>query len=293
MPRFARLACPLDGEPLTLGERSLSCANGHSFDLARQGYVHLLPVQQKKSRAPGDSMAMVAARQRFLDAGHYAAIAAMLTDRMLAVMPDQGPATVLDAGCGEGYYLDRVHAALLAQGCQADVDLIGIDIAKPAVLAAARRSRAPTWVVASNARPPMLPGTVDLLLCLFGFPNYPAFARVLRAGGRILLVDPGPDHLIELRELLYPQVRRSPPPSLQAAEQAGFELEDAQPLSFRTGALSRAALDDLLLMTPHLYRASAAGKTAVRTVDTLDLTVDVIFRQLRLSKGRLQNSALP
>lgn len=290
MPRFSHLACPLDGQPLTLTNKSLTCPDGHTYDVARQGYVHLLPVQQKKSRAPGDSAVMVEARSRFLDAGHYQPIADLLADRVSFMLPADGPAVVVDAGCGDGYYLEQLQRRLAGRSPHHGLDLIGLDIAKPAVLAAARRSRACTWLVASNVRPPILPGSVDLVLCLFGFPNYAAFARILRPGGRILLVDPGPEHLIELREILYPEVRRTPPPSLREAEQAGLQLMDTRPLRFRTGQLSRSALNNLLAMTPHGYRASAAGKAAMAAVDTLDLTADVIFRELRLSNSGIAES---
>lgn len=271
------LACPLDGLALERGEHRLCCANGHSFDVARQGYVNLLPVQNKKSRTPGDSTAMVEARRRFLDAGFYAPIAHHLQALVLPHLPE-GDACVVDAGCGEGYYLNQLHMALTESGHTAS--LIGLDIAKPAVIAATRRNRQITWLVASNANPAIVPGTVDLILCMFGFPVYPAFAALLKPGGRLLLVDAGPEHLLQLREVIYPEVRKSAPPTLDKAQQAGFTLSHSEPLRYQTAALERAQIADLLVMTPHLYRASHAGKEAAAQLSSLRLTVDVVFRVL-------------
>jgi len=282
---FHQLACPLDGLPLTRHDRQLLCPDGHSFDIARQGYANLLPVQHKKSRHPGDSQAMVEARVAFLDSGAYAPIAEQLAQSAAAVLPAQDEVCVLDAGCGDGYYLDRLFQQLAAADPQQTLNLVGLDIAKPAIIAACRRNKAITWLVGTNVRPPLLPASVDLVLCLFGFPSWEAFAGVLRPGGHIVLVESGPAHLIELREVIYPEVRRSPPPALDKAEAAGFRLVDTQTLTFRTGPMPREQLDRLLVMTPHLYRASHEGKAAAEALDTLDLTVEVVFRTLVLGDG--------
>jgi len=271
------LACPLDGLPLEGIERQLRCANGHSFDLARQGYVNLLPVQNKKSREPGDSTAMIEARRRFLDAGFYLPIAQQVNALALQYLPD-GDVCVVDAGCGEGYYLNQLSRALAESGRTAN--LIGLDIAKPAIIAATRRNKQITWLVASNSNPAIFPGTVDFILCMFGFPVYPAFAAMLKPGGRLLLVDAAPDHLLELREIIYPEVRKSPPPVLDRALQAGFELIDSQALRYQTPGLERAQIADLLVMTPHLYRATHAGKEAAAQLASIRLTVDVVCRIL-------------
>ena len=110
MDTFSALACPLDGEPLNQSGTCWRCPAGHSFDVARQGYLHLLPVQKKRSLDPGDSKEMVAARQRFLNAGYYRPVAEAVSK---AVMPGNASDTrlaCLDAGCGEGYYLRQLVA---------------------------------------------------------------------------------------------------------------------------------------------------------------------------------------
>ena len=92
---FQALACPLDGKPLSWSDSVWRCSDGHSFDIAKQGYVNLLPVQQKRSHDPGDSKAMVAARQRFLDAGHYQPIAEVVSNAVLSHAGNQPEASQL------------------------------------------------------------------------------------------------------------------------------------------------------------------------------------------------------
>ena len=99
---FDALACPLDGCTLIASGTSWRCDNGHSFDVARQGYVHLLPVQKKRTLDPGDSKALMAARQRFLNAGFYARIAESVSDRALQSLPNEGKGSVPGARSGGG-----------------------------------------------------------------------------------------------------------------------------------------------------------------------------------------------
>lgn len=276
------LACPLDGAPFGAYSKTLRCPNGHSFDEARQGYVHLLPVQHKKSREPGDSPAMVEARTRFLDAGFYRPISDRLNTLALKHLPTVEHLCVVDAGCGEGYYLVNFLAALLERGGANSATLIGLDIAKPAVHAATRRNKQITWLVASNRNPAVVPNSVDMIFCMFGFPDFAAFRHILKPGGIVVLVEAGSEHLLELREIIYPEVRKSPPPSLEKAEQQGFSLEEMSELRFHTDALNREQIADLLVMTPHLYRATREGKEAAAKLESIRLTVDVLFRVLKV-----------
>jgi 23S rRNA (guanine745-N1)-methyltransferase len=244
---FQALACPLDGDPLLRQGTSWRCAAGHSFDISAQGYTHLLPVQQKRSRDPGDSKEMVAARRRYLNAGFYRPIAALVSRAVLVGLPAGRAAACLDAGCGEGYYLRELAAAA---GETHDLALLGLDISKWAVLAAAKQDKRPCWVVGSNANLPALPASLDRVLCMFGFPVYAEFARVLRPGGELLQVDAGPDHLRELREIIYPQLKPERP--AEASVPAGFEALPGESLTYTLELAGAAVIADLLTMTPHL-----------------------------------------
>ncbi|OZA27556.1 MAG: rRNA (guanine-N1)-methyltransferase [Hydrogenophilales bacterium 17-64-11] len=267
---FQMLACPLDGTPLHCTGSAWTCASGHSFDIASQGYTNLLPVQHKRSRDPGDSKEMVAARRRFLAAGFYRPIAAAVGRAALAGLPADATISCLDAGCGEGYYLRQLAAAA---GDEHTLALLGLDISKWAVLAAAKQDRRPNWVVGSNAKLPVLPGTLDRVLCLFGFPVYPEFARVLKPGGLLLQVDSGPDHLRELREIIYPSLKPERPAETQTP--AGFRRLPTQTLGFPIELTHAGQIADLLAMTPHLHRASAEGRAKAAALTALSLSVEV------------------
>ena len=270
---FGALACPLDGEPLVRESSSWRCPNGHNFDVARQGYVHLLPVQNKRSKDPGDSKAMVAARQGFLNAGHYQPVADAVSAAVLKGVPEASALDCLDAGCGEGYYLRQLESAAAAG---VSLSILGLDISKWAVLAAARQDRAPCWVVGSNANLPVLPASLDRVLCLFGFPVYSEFARVLRPGGKLIQVDAGQDHLRELREIIYPEVRVESKKVDEVPE--GFQRVETQDLRFALHLEGAEPIADLLAMTPHLYRANAEGRARAAALDSISLTVDVCLQ---------------
>ncbi len=267
---FQALACPLDGLPLQSSDSIWRCASSHSFDIASQGYINLLPVQHKRSRDPGDSKEMVAARRRFLTAGFYQPVAAAVSRAVLAGLPHHETSSCLDAGCGEGYYLRQLAAAV--PGGQT-LELLGLDISKWAVLSAAKQDKRPTWVVGSNAKLPVLSGTLDRVLCMFGFPVYAEFARVLKPGGRLIQVDAGPDHLRELREIIYPSLKPERTTKMPMPE--GFSRLPTETLCFPIELTSTEQIADLLAMTPHLFRASADGRAAAATLTALSLSVDV------------------
>lgn len=267
---FQLLACPLDGTPLHCSGSAWTCASGHSFDIASQGYTNLLPVQHKRSRDPGDSKEMVAARRRFLAAGFYQPIAAAVSRAVLAELPAAASISCLDAGCGEGYYLRQLAAAVPEEQTLA---LLGLDISKWAVLSAAKQDRRPGWVVGSNAKLPVMPGSLDRVLCLFGFPVYAEFARVLKPGGLLVQVDAAPDHLRELREIIYPSLKPERPADLQTP--AGFSRLPTDTLRFSIELTSGDQIADLLAMTPHLFRASAEGRAAAEGLTALSLSVEV------------------
>ena len=267
---FLALACPLDGKPLHSNGSAWRCANGHGFDIASQGHTHLLPVQNKRSRDPGDSKEMVACRRRFLDAGYYQPIAAAVRR---AVLADTSPGVTLrclDAGCGEGYYLRQLA---MPGDDERKLALIGLDISKWAVLSAAKQEKRIAWVVGSNANLPVLPRTLDRVLCLFGFPVYTEFSRVLKAGGLLVQVDAGADHLRQLREIIYPVLK--PGRVDEMPEAPGFTRLSGEAVGYSAEIAGQEAIADLLAMTPHLFRASSEGKARVAALQSLAVAVDV------------------
>ncbi len=272
------LACPIDGKHLEQADQQYVCENGHTFDIARQGYVNLLPVQHKRSKQPGDSKAMVLARTHFLDTGIYQPIANKLTEIVSTFIINDKDTCFLDAGCGEGYYFDALLNRLKESNGSNNLSFIGLDISKEAIVQATKRNRLITWVVGTNRQPPVEQESVDIIICLFGFLSVDGFYKVLKPGGIIILVDPGAEHLNELRKIIYPEVNKTDRSDPSQMELDGFSSIKTETLHFKTTVTDNEQVNHLLLMTPHFYRASKEGRTAASKLDELDITVDVIFR---------------
>jgi len=132
----------------------------------------------------------------------------------------------------------------------------------------------------ANRQPPVEPASVDIVLCVFGFQSFEGFHKILKPGGKVILVEPGPEHLQELREVIYTDVKKSPPQDLAHAEVLGFTLQDTPQLQFHTDAIDNPQINNLLIMTPHFYRASIEGREAAGKLHKLEFTVDVVFRTL-------------
>lgn len=274
MPTFEKLSCPIDKQPLSQQERSLVCSNGHSFDIAKSGYVNLLPVQNKRSKDPGDSKEMVAYRQSFLNLNHYFPIVTHIHEQFPAILANKTSCRVLDAGCGEGYYLHHLAQAFASQDVQ--LDRVGLDISKWAVTAASKRDKSATWIVGSNAGLPLQDDSLDLVMCLFGFPVFSEFYRTLSNDGYLLLVESGEDHLIELRKILYPSINPFKETHSDGIE--GFVLVKQSSLHYSFELSSQEDIQHLLCMTPHIHKASYEGKQAIKTFDKLTVTANINFR---------------
>lgn len=281
MENHGLLICPLDGLLLHKQASCFVCESGHSFDIAKQGYVNLLPVQFKRSREPGDSREMIQARKRFLDSAAYEPIAQQVVEIITSQLSGD-ELTCLDAGCGEGYYLAYIRQCLEHQFPLLDVSTCGVDISKPAIVAAAKRDHQVTWVVASNKQLPVREHCIDIVLCMFGFPNFAAFKKVLKPGGKVILVDPDMNHLIELRELLYGQVTQKPALHHKAALAHGFTLIDDDKIDYLHHLNNQGQILDLAMMTPHYFKAANEARENLECLTTLDVTVDVSIKTFRL-----------
>jgi len=184
--------CPLCKYGFTAAAGALVCRNGHSFDLAREGYVNLLSSRRSRAAAGGDSPAQLQNRARFLGAGYLDTLATTIVGQ---ITRPQGPHRIVDAGSGTGHHLARIAARLpgLVVG-------LGLDISKDAARQASRRWPTPAVAVADLwAEWPVPDAAIDLVVSIFAPKNFPEMARVLRPGGWLVIAYPGPDHLIELR----------------------------------------------------------------------------------------------
>lgn len=264
-----KLLCPVCGQPLTKDSNCWRCENRHSFDIARQGYVNLLTVDRKHAKHPGDTKEMVAARKAFLDGGFYRPIAETVT----ALTAPLAPRTVLDAGCGEGYYLTQLQKAL------PETEFAGLDISKDAVRFAAVRNKQALWLTGTAAALPFPDGSFDGVLSMFALTVESEFARVLTDQGWYLQVIAGPDHLMALKQIIYPEILRKD--KVLHAELNGFRLECSETLEFSFTIDSNDQVRNLLSMTPHFWRISKDGAARLAETDCLTDTAQVIFNLYR------------
>jgi len=253
------LLCPVRGCRLTLerGERRLFCARGHSFDVARSGYINLLQPQDRRSGQPGDTAAAVAARRRLHDRGVTQPLLLGI-EELLAATPGD---VILDAGCGDGFYLGSMARRTVFQAH-------GVDISLPAIEASAKRYPECEWIVANADRfVPYADRSFSAVLSITARMNMPEFHRVLREDGRLLVAIPAPDDLIELRGSGRERVERT-----VASFSPAFQVVRSLRVT-TTADLDAEAVEDVLLSIYRPMRAKPPG--AARVTFSLDL---LLFR---------------
>jgi len=270
---MVQVICPVCGAKLNTEGGSWRCEAGHSFDVARQGYVNLLPVSQKHSKRPGDTREQVAARKAFLDSGVYGPIA----ETLAALTAAAEPAAMLDVGCGEGYYLTKVQEHLPA------LEGWGIDISKDAVRYAAVRNKQAKFLTATASHLPFADGQFDVLSSMFALTLPEEFSRVLKPEGRLIQVTAGADHLMGLKSVIYPEIHRKE--KTAEAELPGFVLEAERLLEFDFPLEGSEAVMQLLAMTPHFLRITKEGLQRAQETERLSDRAQVCFRVYRKAES--------
>lgn len=260
--------CPHCKQSLELESQSWRCANGHSFDRAKEGYVNLLPVQQKRSREPGDSAEMLSARRRFLEAGNYRPLVDAICGQLVSQIKDERQ-TLLDVGCGEGYY----SRGLAECGLPVE-NIFGIDIAKPGVRLAAKAQRQSHFAVASSYHLPVADGSVDKILRVFAPGPTEELIRVLKPGGLLLDISPGPDHLWSLKQRLYD----SPQPHSAPEVLQGLALTSELRCEFPLNIQSNQQVRDFLGMTPFAWKGRPEAREELEKMESLLLEADFLLR---------------
>lgn len=272
------LRCPVCAGPLTRTDRTVRCADGHGFDLARQGYLTLLAGGSRAGQ--GDTADMVAAREAFLGRGHYAPIADSLA-RAVGTVPaaddDGAPPLVVDLAGGTGYYLAAVLDALPGA--------VGLDV-ELSPYAARRAARAHARLAAVRAdvwqRLPLATGSAAAVLSVFGPRNAPEIARVLAPEGRLVVVAPAQDHLAEIIGPLG-MIGVAPDKADRLARQlADFAVLEERAVRYRA-AMTREDVTLEALMGPsahHVDRDALAAAVAALP-DAVDVTVSVTVTTYR------------
>ncbi len=262
--------CPLDNTPLTLKGKTLHCQKGHCFDLAKQGYCHLLPANQKRTKSPGDNTEMVMARRYAMEQGFLAPLAS----EVCQLINDHQAQRIADAGCGEGFLLQQIRKQNPA------AILHGNDISKEAIRLAAR-DKSIHWSVASNRQLPWCDNSIDLLICAFGFAVFPEFHRVLKKDGHLLMVDAGPQHLYALRDCLYDEVTVADDSIKHSEANSLFERLPLKSLQSTNTLDSEDYLLSVAKMTPHYFRAKHNKREELPQHAPLAVELDLQYLVMR------------
>ena len=250
----AALRCPVCGGPLLLAGRSLRCAKAHSFNLAKEGYAYLLPMQKKHAADPGDGKAMVRARRAFLSAGHYAPLMATLAALCAALPHDH----IVDAGCGEGSYDKYLFDAL------GGPQIAAFDLSKEAVRLASKLVPDAAFCVGGGSFcAPVRDGWADLLLNIFSPMAEAEFARMLRPGGHLVYAVPTARHLFGLKEILYDCPYEN---EVRQTEYDGFAFVKAVE-STAVITLEGQSVQDLFAMTPYYWNTPPTAQPGLRNVN--------------------------
>lgn len=257
------LICPVCGAALGEASGALRCERGHSFDLAREGYVNLL-TGSRPGDARGDSKQAARFRRDFLNRGYYAPLRDALTERFRG-----GRGSLLDICCGEGYYT----AALAAlPGLQ----VWGFDLAREMVRLAAKRHSGATLFVANLARIPVRSGAFDAATLLFAPFQEKELLRVLKPSGRLVLAVPGRRHLFGLKQAVYDR----PYENDEALPEArSLRLLGTEKVSERITLQSPEDIQAVFRMTPYYYRSSPEDRAKLEGSNTLETEIEFILAE--------------
>jgi 23S rRNA (guanine745-N1)-methyltransferase len=276
------LICPVCGAGLAQEGNTLRCAQSHSFDIAREGYVNLLLVK-KKLKILGDTKEMLRARRAFLERGHYRPLSDAINRRVHDHLARTGPAIVhtniAEVGCGEGQYIGRLRGRLKRD----DVCYFGLDISRDAVKLAAKRHPGIRFVIAGiNKRILLEDRSIQVLLNIFAPRNSTEFDRIITHDGLLLVVIPNPNHLEDLRASLGLLGLEADKRERTVEQFDGvFALSQEQSIEYEM-ALDQETLSNLVRMTPNAWHLTEETMRKLNSLQSAQTTAS--FRVLQFTR---------
>lgn len=270
--------CPLCHSVLSRQDQHFQCEQNHQFDIAKEGYINLMPSHHKRSKDPGDNKEMMQARRRFLDGGHYHRMreqVAALCRRYLT----GSEARILDIGCGEGYY--TAHIADVLKQTMDKAEIYGLDISKTAIRYASKRYPNCEFCVASSHRLPFEDGSLNAIVRIYAPCKDEELHRVLADDGIVVTITPAGRHLYQLKEKIYQDVRLHDE-SPEIIE--GFDQIHQQQLHYPMSLTGPEALD-LLQMTPFAWRAPLELRAELSAAGHFQCEADFMLTVYRKKKN--------
>jgi len=277
--------CPICDERLQLEGKSFVCDKKHNFDIAKEGYVNLLV--HKSSKEPGDSKLSVISRKEFLDSGYYDQLSNLINTLIFKFISTKtnSQIAVLDIGCGEGFYLSRLNDELNKNGKKSEADLWGLDISKPAIQHASRRSAEINFCVGNALSLPFQDNSVDIALSVFAPLDSEEVNRVLKNDGQLIVVVPGKNHLSGLVKLVYDSSEPHKDDKDPIKGSTKLKLVDTREIKKTITIIGQSKIMSLLLMTPYYWSINLEKKQKLEKLETLETEID--FKVLTYTKGVL------
>lgn len=260
------LICPVCGALLDISGKTFICPKRHSFDSAKSGYVNLL-LSKHGTAVHGDNKLMLRSRRDFLESGYYAPLCEKVCETVVEYA--KNGCTMLDAGCGEGYYTSAVKA--IFDRSNIAVDIYGIDISKDAVDMAAKRRSGIQFAAASVFHIPVQSKSCDILLTMFAPYCGEEYKRVLKNGGTMVMVIPSENHLWELKSLIYDTPYKN---EVKPYDLDGFEFIGSQRVSFVMKINDKKDIQSLFSMTPYYYKSGKTEQQRLNSLEFLETQAD-------------------
>ena len=272
-----KFICPVCGEELIRYEKSYVCQNRHNFDVAKEGYVNLASYKKGVSALSGDSKQMCLDRRSFLDMGFYEPLAKRLSETVYDACRKKNDLFVLDAGCGEGYYLRNVRDYLCRKG--AKCEYCGIDLAKEGIKLASKREKTEqeckiNFCVAGIFDLPFADCTADVVISVFAPIADGEFYRVLKKGGILVVACPAEKHLYGLKQSIYETAREN---TEKIPDYNGFELIHTERLTYEID-VRKPYISQLFGMTPYYWKSSEETQNAVNQLEELHTPCDLLIK---------------
>ena len=254
--------CPKCNKKLLQRNNSYQCENRHTFDIARRGYVNFVV---GSSRQHGDDKEMIRSRTEFLTLDHYA----ILRNKLAQLLVELQPSTVVDAGCGEGYYTNYLAKQI------PDAEIYGFDLSKVGIDYACRAKTEVYYAVANVVHLPLVNDFVDVLLSVFAPYEISEVKRIVHKDGYFIKVGPGARHLYQLKEILYKEVYENVEDTLDCED---FELWKEICLTDEIHVVGQKAIHALFQMTPYYWKSPKEGSERLRQVEVLDSEIAFVIQ---------------
>lgn len=258
--------CPVCSEKFEISGKSYICPNRHTFDMAKSGYVNLLPTNNSGS-VHGDNKFMLRARREFLEKGYYKPLCDAVCRTVAKYCGNNS--VILDAGCGEGYYTTAVKATF--DKLDIAVDMYGIDISKDAVDMAAKRKSGVNFAAASVFHIPAMTESCDILLTMFAPYCGDEYSRVLKKDGIMIMAIPSENHLWELKSEIYDKPYKN---EVKDYHLDGFEFLGSERVCFFMKISENSDILSLFSMTPYYYRTGKTEQHRLNDLNSLETLAD-------------------